>query len=819
MVSETRRSDPGRTGAKASKSENAAGESGGSKLGHALDAIFRFLSSLKLAVISLSTLAGVLAYATFYEKWHGTAAVQDEIYKHPGFAILLAFLGINILCAALIRYPWTKRQTGFVITHAGLLVVLLGSWISFSVTDDGQVGMVEGDRSDELVRIDHAAMWVQPIDPKTKEPTGSVAYKLPFHPGTFPWESTKPTEAGQASRSSSRNGALGVSLFCGAGLVGLIGLWVAGRLRTVPEFLRWTAAGVMGIGAIAPLSLVLRPEGPRQEILTTVEEPFELKVKDYHPASSAVFYAPVEGKGGVPMVEAGLYITPPNSDQRVDIFDRFDDGTRTIRWFKADNPRLGRMARDLGLVLFTFQYAEDPTMVEDFLDLPDEVLGQERVRMHYKDKAGNPQVYVWPSELVKGQEVTLPGSDIVASYENKSTLPLNSLPDQSGEMTRATGELELSFIEFLVKKEGGTGEKYISCSSLPTLPNKPGEPNPLVRISYFKPPALGGMAMQGRSSVVDLLGTPTGKLYYRSFSREGLRGKGQIEVKKPIELVTKSMGQPVTYTLRVGEYLTSGVDNYDCNAIELAPNERDGGIPAALVELSTGKGDARKTKEVWVRRMHPTHDFRHLFRPVFDFVDENRDGLDDRDGHIPRFETVEFDNGESYRVGLDFDRRKLGFEIELANFEMGTDPGTQQASSYESDVLLTDEKAGLDEKSINISMNEPLTWKDHTFYQSNFDRVRDPRGRETGQFISVFQVRYDPDWCWGTIYGGCLLVVLGTFVQFYMRAGLFTDGGKKERERAERKAAAKLAKDAPRETSDALMQRASVAARADDEPL
>ena len=30
------------------------------------------------------------------------------------------------------------------------------------------------------------------------------------------------------------------------------------------------------------------------------------------------------------------------------------------------------------------------------------------------------------------------------------------------------------------------------------------------------------------------------------------------------------------------------------------------------------------------------------------------------------------------------------------------------------------------------------------------------------------------------------MVVLGAFVQFYMRAGVFTDGGKRERERAAR---------------------------------
>ena len=75
--------------------------------------------------------------------WRGAA--QQYIYRSPGFAILLAFLGMNILCAALIRYPWKKRQTGFVVTHAGLLTLLLGSYYSVRTADEGQVGMLEGD--------------------------------------------------------------------------------------------------------------------------------------------------------------------------------------------------------------------------------------------------------------------------------------------------------------------------------------------------------------------------------------------------------------------------------------------------------------------------------------------------------------------------------------------------------------------------------------------------------------------------------------------------------------------------------------------------
>ena len=70
-------------------------------------------------------------------------------------AILLAFLGMNILCAALIRYPWKKRQTGFVVTHVGLLTLLAGSFYSVRTADEGQVGMIEGDvKAGALVSAD-----------------------------------------------------------------------------------------------------------------------------------------------------------------------------------------------------------------------------------------------------------------------------------------------------------------------------------------------------------------------------------------------------------------------------------------------------------------------------------------------------------------------------------------------------------------------------------------------------------------------------------------------------------------------------------------
>ena len=53
------------------------------ELPRGFDAIYRFLASLKLAVISISTLAATLAYATIFESKHGGGAAQEWIYREP----------------------------------------------------------------------------------------------------------------------------------------------------------------------------------------------------------------------------------------------------------------------------------------------------------------------------------------------------------------------------------------------------------------------------------------------------------------------------------------------------------------------------------------------------------------------------------------------------------------------------------------------------------------------------------------------------------------------------------------------------------------
>src|SRR5262249_45346017 len=133
---------------------------------------FRFVASLQLGVCSLIILAAVLAYATFYESWYGTHAAQAQIYRSGPFTALLALLGANVLGAAIVRFSWDarqrgwkRRQTGFVITHAGLLIVLLGSWVTLQTADNGQVMLREGQAADQMVRTDRSVIRVQRLEP------------------------------------------------------------------------------------------------------------------------------------------------------------------------------------------------------------------------------------------------------------------------------------------------------------------------------------------------------------------------------------------------------------------------------------------------------------------------------------------------------------------------------------------------------------------------------------------------------------------------------------------------------------------------------
>ena len=85
------------------------------------------LGSLNLAVILLITIAGAIAFATVMESKFDSKVAAYYIYNAVWFNFWLMALALNLLCAALTRWPWQRKHLGFVITHAGIILLLTGA--------------------------------------------------------------------------------------------------------------------------------------------------------------------------------------------------------------------------------------------------------------------------------------------------------------------------------------------------------------------------------------------------------------------------------------------------------------------------------------------------------------------------------------------------------------------------------------------------------------------------------------------------------------------------------------------------------------------
>lgn len=148
--------------------------------------IYEFLASLGLAVVLIGVLAVVLAGATFVESYYGdkSKAVSFGIYGTTWFAALNLLLGINVLCAALIRFPWQKKHTGFLMTHAGILVLLAGAALSQRYGIDANLPVYEGHHTWRAYEdSQHIRLVVQPTTG-----SGGTEILVPFVAGPFNWQ-------------------------------------------------------------------------------------------------------------------------------------------------------------------------------------------------------------------------------------------------------------------------------------------------------------------------------------------------------------------------------------------------------------------------------------------------------------------------------------------------------------------------------------------------------------------------------------------------------------------------------------------------------
>ncbi|NOT02040.1 MAG: hypothetical protein HOP29_15610 [Phycisphaerales bacterium] len=122
--------------------------------------LLRHVGSLWLAGIVLMLLLVSMAYATVFESLHGTERALWSFYGAWWFEALLALLGLNVLAAMVLRFPFHRHHVGFVLTHTGIVVTLIGAWMTKEYALDGQLGLAEGQSAGAFTLRDAEAITV-----------------------------------------------------------------------------------------------------------------------------------------------------------------------------------------------------------------------------------------------------------------------------------------------------------------------------------------------------------------------------------------------------------------------------------------------------------------------------------------------------------------------------------------------------------------------------------------------------------------------------------------------------------------------------------
>lgn len=117
-----------------------------------IKSLFHFLGGIHLAIALISIATVTVIAGTFIESKTGSHLFAARwTYENPLFLFFLFLFFINILFAALRRWPFKKRHIPFLITHLGLLMIISGTMIKNRFGLQGQMTVWEGSGSQHVL--------------------------------------------------------------------------------------------------------------------------------------------------------------------------------------------------------------------------------------------------------------------------------------------------------------------------------------------------------------------------------------------------------------------------------------------------------------------------------------------------------------------------------------------------------------------------------------------------------------------------------------------------------------------------------------------
>lgn len=171
----------------------------------------RVLGSLNFAVSLLVGLVVILSFTTIGESIKGTPFAQENFYRAHWFDFFLALVWINIFCATLTRIPFKKKHIGFVITHIGILTLLIGAFVSRQFGVEGQMTVFENEIKNKIIGEGLTLLVRTPAGKETsydlKQHKKTKPHALPTPEGTIPIDILKVVPHALAAKQLIENPA------------------------------------------------------------------------------------------------------------------------------------------------------------------------------------------------------------------------------------------------------------------------------------------------------------------------------------------------------------------------------------------------------------------------------------------------------------------------------------------------------------------------------------------------------------------------------------------------------------------------------------
>ncbi|MFN2507202.1 MAG: hypothetical protein ABR589_00320 [Chthoniobacterales bacterium] len=125
---------------------------------------FEFFSSLKLAVVLLAVLIVASIAGTIWESSFDAKVACAYVYGAPWFNLWLLLLAANLAVSALSRWPWRKHHVAFLVTHLGIITLLVGSLIGRIWGVEGTITLFKGEPPSSRLLTDQHQLRVRDTD-------------------------------------------------------------------------------------------------------------------------------------------------------------------------------------------------------------------------------------------------------------------------------------------------------------------------------------------------------------------------------------------------------------------------------------------------------------------------------------------------------------------------------------------------------------------------------------------------------------------------------------------------------------------------------